>query len=73
MDSFENRLAAIGLSPIYRAPECWRVERLGAPRCLSKTRDADLARGRALSMWLDRLGETHEPRQYRIRPVGESN
>jgi len=72
MDSFENRLAAIGLRPSRRSPECWRVECLGAPR-LTKTWDADLPQARVLSTWLDRLSGTREPREYRIRPVGESD
>ena len=72
MDSFENRLAAIGLRLSRRSPECWRVERLGAPR-LTKTWDADLARGRILSTWLDRLSEPRAPMRYSIRPVGDSD
>jgi hypothetical protein len=73
MNSFENRLAAAGLRPARPPAECWRVERLGAPRRLPGKWDANPAQRRILSIWLGRLSERNEPAAYRIRRVGDSD
>ncbi len=73
MNSFENRLAAAGFSPIRPAAECWRVERLGAEHRLRGVAGVDPADSLALALWLDRLGEGPEPVAYRIRPLGNSD
>ena len=73
MNGFENWLAAAGLRLVRPAAECWRVERLGAPRQPRDMPLADPPQGGALSIWLDRLREPREPIVYRIHPARDSD